>query len=313
MKLKVDIDTKTFVRFWLVIIGFLLVGMLIYNARTALVLVGAAVFLAIALSKPVKRLSDKLPGNSQLAGTSVAFMTMIGLLGVLGVLVVPPVIDQSAKFAETVPGLIDTAKQQWYGVGDFVDKYNLQPQIDQAVQGIEDNLSNMAAGIGSGLLTGVGSLLAFIVNLVIVITMTFLMLLEGNRWIAGFWSLYKDKTRLVRDKRLANRMYNVTTGYINGQVAVAGIGAIFAGIATVVIGMLFATPVNLAFPIIAVTFLISMIPMFGSTIAGTIGALLLVLNNPIAGLVYGIYFIIYQQIENLRGWEDLRMCSLHFP
>jgi predicted PurR-regulated permease PerM len=38
--------------------------------------------------------------------------------------------------------------------------------------------------------------------------------------------------------------------------------------------------------------------MFGATISGIIISLLLVLNNVSAGIIFAVYFIVYQQIEN---------------
>ena len=55
---------------------------------------------------------------------------------------------------------------------------------------------------------------------------------------------------------------------------------------------------NLAMPTILMTFVLTPIPMFGSTVAGVLVGLLLLLNDPVFGIVYGIYFIVYQQIEN---------------
>ena len=51
-------------------------------------------------------------------------------------------------------------------------------------------------------------------------------------------------------------------------------------------------------PTILITFVLTLIPMFGSTVAGVLVGLLLLLNDPVFGIVYGIYFIVYQQIEN---------------
>ena len=49
MSRKIEVDTKTFVRFWLVILAFCLVGLFIYKALTGLIIVGISVFLAIAI------------------------------------------------------------------------------------------------------------------------------------------------------------------------------------------------------------------------------------------------------------------------
>ena len=49
---------------------------------------------------------------------------------------------------------------------------------------------------------------------------------------------------------------------------------------------------------VMVTFILTLIPMFGATLAGLLIALLLFFNNVTAGIIYAAYFVIYQQIEN---------------
>jgi len=44
---KIEIDTKTFVRFWLVVIGFAVAAFAIYSARTALLIVFISMFLRL--------------------------------------------------------------------------------------------------------------------------------------------------------------------------------------------------------------------------------------------------------------------------
>ena len=46
------------------------------------------------------------------------------------------------------------------------------------------------------------------------------------------------------------------------------------------------------------TFILTLIPMFGATIAGALISLLLLFNDVTAGIIYAIYFVVYQQIEN---------------
>ena len=81
MKVRIEIDTKTFVRFWLVVIGFGLAGLAIYSAKDALILLGVSLFLALALNRPVAAIARKLPGKSRLGGTALAYVTLILLLG----------------------------------------------------------------------------------------------------------------------------------------------------------------------------------------------------------------------------------------
>ena len=72
MKVKIEIDTITFVRFWLVVIGFALSALAIFMARSALILVVVSFFLALALNVPVNFLVKFMPGRSRLGGTAAA-------------------------------------------------------------------------------------------------------------------------------------------------------------------------------------------------------------------------------------------------
>ena len=77
MKVKIEIDTRTFVRFWLVVIGFALLALTIYSARTALLIIGAAFFFAIALSPSVNYLANKLPSKSRVLSTAMSYIVVV--------------------------------------------------------------------------------------------------------------------------------------------------------------------------------------------------------------------------------------------
>ena len=299
MKVRIEIDTKTFVRFWLVVIGFGLAGLMIYVSREALMIIGTALFLALALNYPVKKLAGWLPGESRLGGTALAFTSLIVFLIAMVWFVVPPIVQQSAKFAATMPALVDQANEQWHGVGRFIDENGLREQVDTAAENVKQQAAGIATKVGTNILSSVGSLASFIASLFLVIVLAFLMLLEGPEWMRRIWGLYNDQAKMKHHRRLADKVYNVVTGYINGQLTVSGIGSLVAGL--FVFGMSFFVAeidANLAMPTILLTFVLSLIPMFGATLAGGLVTLLLALNSITAAIVYLVFFIIYQQIEN---------------
>lgn len=299
MKVRIEIDTRTFVRFWLVVIGFGLAGLMIYSARDALMVLGTALFLALALNAPVRKLASWLPGKSRLGGTALAFMLLIIILTSVIWFVVPPLVQQSAKFAETLPGLVNGVNEQWHGLKGFVEQNGLQPQIDSLMNNIREQASSWAASFGANILGSIGSLASFLASAFLVLVLTFLMLLEGQKWMERLWRLYRDEQRRDHHKMLVGKIYNVVTGYIVGQLTVSGIGSLCAG--AFVFGMSWFIPeiaANLAMPTILLVFLLSLIPMFGATIAGVVVGLMLMLNSVSAGVIYLIYFVIYQQIEN---------------
>lgn len=299
MKVRIEIDTKTFVRFWLVVIGFGLAGLMIYASREALMIIGTALFLALALNYPVKKIAGWLPGKSRLGGTALAFTSLIVFLIAMVWFVAPPIVQQSAKFAATIPALVDQANEQWHGVGRFIDENGLREQVDTAAENVKQQAAGIATKVGTNILSSFGSLASFIASLFLVIVLAFLMLLEGPEWMRRIWGLYNDQEKMIHHRRLADKVYNVVTGYINGQLTVSGIGSLVAGL--FVFGMSFFVAeidANLAMPTILLTFVLSLIPMFGATLAGGLVTLLLALNSITAAIVYLVFFIIYQQIEN---------------
>jgi len=299
MKVRIEIDTKTFVRFWLVVMGFGLAGLAIYSAKDALILLGISLFLALALNRPVAAIAKKLPGKSRLGGTALAYTTLVLLLGCVAWFVVPPIVQQSAKFVESVPSLIDQTGSQWHGFNELIDKNGLRPQVDATLNNLRQQASSWAASAGTSLISSVGSLAAFLGSLFLVLVLSFLMLLEGPMWMKRLWGLYNDQEKMERHKKLVGRMYNVVTGYVSGQLTVSGIDAILSGFVVFVLSLAFpAIDSNLAMLTVMVTFVLTLIPMFGATLAGLLIALLLFFNNVTAGVIYAIYFIVYQQIEN---------------
>jgi predicted PurR-regulated permease PerM len=298
MKVRIEIDTRTFVRFWLVVIAFAVAILAIYSARTALIIIGAALFLALALNEPVTRLARHLPGRSRVAGTAIAFVVVVVVLGVFAFLVVPPIVQQTMKFVDSVPSVVESARMQSQAFNGFIEHYHLQPQVDQAVNAIKNSATGWAGDLGKNIATGVGSLLGVLTSLLLVLVLSFLMLVEGPSWARRIWSIYQDEGRMEHHRELVRRMYSVVTGYVTGQLIVSAIGAAASGLTVFVLSMFFKVPANLALPTVAIAFTLSLIPMFGATIAGVLVAALLAFNDITAAVIFIAFFFLYQQIEN---------------
>lgn len=299
MKVKIEIDTKTFVRFWLVVIGFGLAGLLIYNARTALAIIGAAAFLALALNGPVAWMASKLPNRSRSLSTAISFAVIVSIVAAIIFLAVPPIVQQTMSSIQSLPGTVRTLSSEWKGFGDIVVKYHLQSQIDQAVKSIQSDMASWVAHFGQNFLSGVGATMSAVAALILILALTFLMLVEGPIWSSYLWGMYSDDVKMQRHYKIFTRMKAVISGYVSGQLTVSGLDGMFAGLTVFVLSQIFPeVPTNVALPTVAVMFLFSMIPMFGATIGGTIIIILLALNSIPAAVIYAIYFVIYQQIEN---------------
>ena len=301
MKVKIDIDTKTFIRFWIVVIGFLLLGLAIWRAKDALILIFISLFFALALNHPVSKITQALPGSKEnrVGATAVAYFLIVALLGLFISFVVPTLVEQTSKFVDNLPSLVEGFSGQYSGLENFADKYNLTSYVEQVAVSLQDSFADLSKNIGGMVFNGVNAIARAIFSVFMVLAMAFLMLIEGPDWLRRLWQSYEDKEKMKKNRRIANRMYKSVSAYVNGQLLIALVSGVGGAITVVILSLFFAeVPSNLAIPVGVILSIIGLVPMFGATIAGIIAALIIGFNVPFAGIVFGIYFIIYQQIEN---------------
>lgn len=297
--MKVEIDTRTFIRFWLVITGLVSFAFLLFQAKTGLLILGISLFLALALNAPVTAIAKKLPGKSRVAATALSYVAVIAVLGAVVFLVIPPIVQQTAKFAQNIPATVESLTTQWQGLSNFVQENGLQEQLDSALDSIKDSAAGWAGNVGQSVIDGIGSVFAFMAAMILVLVLTFLMLIEGPDWLKRIWGVYKDKERMERHRRVSTSMYKTVNGFVTGQLTVSTIGAATAGFAVFILSLVFPeVSGSLAMPTAAITFVLSLIPMFGATIGGVIITTLLALNNVPAAIIYAVFFVVYQQVEN---------------
>jgi len=298
MKLKIDVDTKTFVRLLVVVTVFAVAIFVLLKLTFALTIIGISFFLALALNLPVSAVARRLPGHSRVLATALSYIIVLAVIGVFIYIALPPIIDQTNRFIGALPGYIQDVSSQRGVVADFVNRYNLQSQLNQLVNGIQQQTSGVAQGLGSSVISGVSSVLTGVISLITTLVLTFLMLIEGPAWLDRLWSLYYDKAKLHRHQQLAIKMYRVVASYVNGQVLVASISGA-AGLTTLLIlTTFFQVPLTAVIPLTGIIFLTDLVPVVGSTLGALIVFLVLLFNDPSAAIVYLIYFLIYQQIEN---------------
>lgn len=293
-----DVPTSTFIRFWLVMVGFLASLVVVYLSYKAILLIVIAAFLAIALNTPVSGIAKRLPGRSRVGATAIAYIIVMGGLLTFLFFVVPIIVDQLAHFLKTLPGVIEDLSRQSKWIHDLVVKYGLEQQYNDTIKNLQDQATQVASKAGGSFVSSIGSIVEAFTSTLLVVVMTFLMLVEGPTWIKRLWGLYKDKERQERHRKIFYGMYKVINGYVNGQVLISGVSAVCSLVVIVILSTLFDMPASLAIPIAFILFVSGLIPMFGATIGAIIAALLLGINDIGAAVIFLIYYFIYQQIEN---------------
>ena len=301
MKVKIEIDTKTLIRFWLVIFGFIIFAGLIWVAKDVLIMIIIAAFLALALNDPVARITKILPGSNKnrVAATAVAYLTIVLILGALISLLTPIIADQVKHFSKDLPQIVKNYTGEESGIRRFIVENHLEGMISQAVDSITRSINSSVSKLGDFFFGSIASIVGWLISLFMILAMAFLMLVEGPDLIDKIFKVfYTDKTLEKDHRRILLRMYGTASGYVSSIVTICSISATCGSIATAILSLIFRLPIALVPPIAVLLFIFGMIPMVGATIAGLLSAIILGLNAPTAGLFFLIYFLIYQQVEN---------------
>ena len=294
---KVTVDTKTFIRFWLVILGFAAVGFLLFQAATGLLIIGAALFIALAINPLVQKLAKLIPGSGIKLPIAIAYIIVVGCLSAFFAIVVPTIINETVNFARNFPETIKTVSENFGWINDFGRQIGVENLQGEIITNIQKFSSTIVNDLGANFATSIGAIGGFIAATILVLVLALFMLTEGPAILDQFWANFKGNREASRTQNVINRMGNVVSKYVSNALTVALINACCTATVTLILCVIFRLDAGLALPFGLITGVFSLIPMFGSFIGGCIVALLLAFNVWGAGLAFFIYTIIYLQIE----------------
>lgn len=316
MSKTVEVDTKTFVRFWLVILGFGLAALFIWKAWEALMIIGIALFLTIAIRPLAQRINRLTKKDHSASSSIIAYILVIGVLGVVVAMVGPVVIEQTTQFVQQLPQTFEHTLGGWDGINDFgqtIGIDNLQNEIATALQNFS---SSFVSNIGNTLVMSVGTVAKVLTNIILTIVLTLFFSLEGPSIIDAGWNVIEGrrKNSAVRAwKRLAGRMVDVVSTYVSHQAMVALLDGLVVTIVVLLLSFTFGLPGGLALPMGLLAMVFYLIPMFGPIISCMLITLVLLFSSPVAAAIFLIFYIIYAQIENNVIAPKIQGNALNLP
>jgi putative heme transporter len=271
----------------LLVIGALAVAIIYIIGRVRIVVVPLVIALLLAaLLSPVVRwlLSHRVP-RSLAAGLAL----IGGLAAVAGTLTL--VVNQ---FISGVPDLAKNASegidqiQNWLKTGPLhLSDRQLNNVVESGQQWIDDNSNTLT----SGAVATATTIFDIITGLLLVLFATFFFLRDGGR-------IWRFITRLIPHRArtqltdAGEASWLTLVAYVRATVLVAFIDAVGIGLAILILG------VPLAFPLAALVFLGSFIPIVGATLSGAVAVLVaLVGKGPVTALILIAAVIGVQQLE----------------
>ena len=254
-----------------------------------LVLFALAAVLAFALSGPVDMLSHRL-GNRLLAIVAVYFLVGLMLVGGL-TSIAGPFVSQATDLAAALPQYASDLQARAPEVQTTLGQYGIQTDIDQlkvqAVsaiqQGGSDVLKNLVGTLGE-----VGGM---ILDIVLALVISLYLLVDGPRFrersLAIIPAQHRTKALFLQDN-----VSRVLGGYLRGQLTLALIIGVLAGVGTALLGLPYAVVLGV------LAGLFELVPMFGP-ILSVVPAVLVALFMPFPTVVWVLlFFLAIQQVEN---------------
>jgi predicted PurR-regulated permease PerM len=281
-------SVREIVRIVLVIVTVAIVLYLLWLLRKPISWILISIFLAVALSPPVNHLSRRMR-----RGFAVA-LVYFGLLLIpimLIALIVPPVINGANDFANNVP-------QYANDVTDYVQKNRTLRHLNEdydITQKLQDEAGKLPSRLGgaAGTLRDIGfGIVNSLFALLTILVLTAFLLSNGRTWVDQILASRPSHQR-ERLRRSLDNMAGAVSGYVAGALTIA----LIAGTATFIVLTILGVPFS--GPLAVLAGLMSLIPMVGATIAAVIiGVVTLFENFPTATIIWVVWAIGYQQLEN---------------
>ena len=280
------LSARTIVKVVLITAATLAVLYLLYEIRAILKLLFIAIFLAVALGPAVDFYQRRLRAPRSLS-ILLVYLTILAAIFGLGLLVVPPIVSGVNKFVKAVPGYVQDIRNS-RTLRKYDNKYHITDKLNQEAKKLPNRLGDITGALTS-VTVGVFSAA---VQLVTVLTLAFFLIRDGQRIVD--WVLRQvGPGRAERARAVLEDVYGAVAGYVLGNFLISLIAGTGTYLVLEILGVPFAVPLA-----VLMAFL-DLIPLVGATIGGVlIGIVAAISDFPTALIVWAVYFIVYQQIEN---------------
>ena len=263
--------------------------------------VAIALIVSSLLAPPVSFLRrHRWPSGLAAAAVVLGF---IGGVVVVVALLTPQVAGQAPAIADQASGGLQRVRD-WLTEGPLALS---EGQITRVIEAVQDKLQESAAAISSGVFSTLGAATSAVVNLVIVLMLTFFFVKDGHRFVP--WARTLGGRRAgEHTSALMLRSWDTLGGFIRTQTLVSFIDALIIGVGLAILG------VPLAVPLAVITFFAGYIPIIGAFVSGGLAVLVtLVTNNPRDALIAALIVLAVQQLEGnvLSPWLQGKSMNLH--
>lgn len=258
-----------------------------YRVRSALLLVYISALLAIGLA-PLAAFFERwkvvrgrpLP---RWAAILVIYVCFLAFLVGLGVLVIPPLVEQARELWSAVPGMLQRGQRWLIDRGLLSTELSLREAMEQSPVGGSDAVGTLVAAIWGFF----GGVFGFITILIL----AFYLLLDSEHLVRSFVRLFPRAERpRVEDACLS--VSGKVSAWLGGQLLLAGIIAGTAALGLALMG------VPYFFVLALIAGIGEFIPIVGPILAAIPAIAVGFTVSPAMALGVAVFFLLQQQFEN---------------
>jgi predicted PurR-regulated permease PerM len=275
-------------RIVLIVVGVILSLYLIYLVRKPIGWLVTALFLAVALSGPVNFFDRYMRRGFAIA---VVYLCLLLVPIMIGALIVPPIVtgvndlaQNAPKYARDVTNFVEKNKR----LRKFNNDYKITDKLQQEAGKLPSKLGGAATtlrDVGFGIVSSIFAVVTILI-------LTAFMLGSGGQWVDRAVEL-QPESRRWRMRRAVDDIRRAVGGYVGGVLIQAAIAGLASYVVLAILGVPFKEPLAV------LIFFFDLIPLVGATIAAVlVGIATLFASFPIAVIVWTIWSIGYQQVEN---------------
>jgi predicted PurR-regulated permease PerM len=266
-----------------VVLLFAAVIAMAFATRAIIIWILAAGFLAFSIDPMAQSLARRAKVGHG-AGITLALLVLALILFVIGLIVIPPVIEGAENLADKIPEYSEQLQDS-----SVIESLGAEDQVESA-EGATEDVSNFFSGISS-ILGAIGAFAsgAFAGFMIFVLTIYFMIY---GRDLRRRLADRLGPERGPRFLRTSKRIYDATRAYWYGKFLIAVIAGVSVYIPMVLLDIPFAAP--LAF-FVAIT---DLIPNVGATLGAIPVVGVALFEDWWKGLIMGIVILVYQQAEN---------------
>jgi predicted PurR-regulated permease PerM len=255
---------------------------LLIRARSVLILIGLAFFIAAGLDPVVAWLTGR--GLRRWAAVSVVVVTLLALAGGFIAAAIPPVATQTSALINHLPHYMHDLQNHSSTLGKLNDKYHLEQRATSL-------LSTKGTALVGGLI-GAGQIVVSTVASIVLVGVMTIYFLVGMPQVKLFIYRLVPHSRRPRAILIGDEIFTKVGGYVLGNV----ITSLIAGVGTFAWMLAFGIPYAALLGLLV--FLLDLIPVIGSTVGGVIVTLVaLTVSLPVA-IATAVFYSAYRLAED---------------